>query len=75
MEAYIVIFMLLFAILAFGWFYLQRAKTRGPAADGEAVGAAAAPAPSTAAPTTPAATSVSFNPAPATAGFPAAAEA
>jgi hypothetical protein len=28
MEAVIVIFLLLFAVLAFGWFYLQRAKAR-----------------------------------------------
>lgn len=28
MEAVIVIFLLFFAVLAFGYFYLQRAKTR-----------------------------------------------
>ncbi len=33
MEAYIVIFLLFFAVLAFGWFYLQRAKTREAAKD------------------------------------------
>jgi hypothetical protein len=27
-EAYIVIFLLFFAVLAFAWFYLQRAKAR-----------------------------------------------
>lgn len=27
-EAYIVIFLLFFAVLAFAWFYLQRAKSR-----------------------------------------------
>src|SRR5918994_8003308 len=27
-EAYIVIFLLFFAVLAFGWFYWQRAKSR-----------------------------------------------
>ena len=27
-EALIVIFLLFFAVLAFGWFYLQRAKAR-----------------------------------------------
>ena len=37
-QAYIVIFLLFFAVLAFAWFYLQRAKTRAdttatPAAD------------------------------------------
>ena len=37
-EAYIVIFLLFFAVLAFGWFYWQRAKARTdttatPAAD------------------------------------------
>lgn len=46
-EAVIVIFLLLFAILAFGWFYLQRAKARTPATD------AAAPATADAAPAAP----------------------
>jgi hypothetical protein len=37
-QAYIVIFLLFFAVLAFAWFYLQRAKARTdstvkPAAD------------------------------------------
>ena len=27
-EAYIVIFLLFFAVLAFAWFYMQRAKRR-----------------------------------------------
>ena len=27
-QAYIVIFLLFFAVLAFGWFYWQRAKSR-----------------------------------------------
>ncbi len=27
-QAYIVIFLLFFAVLAFAWFYLQRAKSR-----------------------------------------------
>jgi hypothetical protein len=27
-QAYIVIFLLFFAVLAFAWFYLQRAKAR-----------------------------------------------
>ena len=31
MEVYIVIFLLFFAILAFGWFYWQRAKARDAA--------------------------------------------
>ena len=42
MEAYIVIFLLLFAILAFGWFYLQRAKARDAAAGADVVAAAPA---------------------------------
>lgn len=29
MEYVPIFFMLLFAVLAFGWFYVQRAKTRG----------------------------------------------
>lgn len=34
MEALIVIFLLFLAVLAFAWFYLQRAKTRtAPTAD------------------------------------------
>ncbi len=28
MEAFIVVFFLFFAVLAFAWFYLQRAKAR-----------------------------------------------
>ena len=28
MEAYFVVFLLFFAVLAFAWFYLQRAKAR-----------------------------------------------
>jgi hypothetical protein len=28
-QAVIVIFLLMFAVLAFGWFYWQRAKARG----------------------------------------------
>ena len=31
MEIYITVFLLFFAILAFGWFYLQRAKARDAA--------------------------------------------
>ena len=30
-QAYIIIFLLFFAVLAFGWFYWQRAKARGTA--------------------------------------------
>jgi hypothetical protein len=52
-EAVIVIFLLLFAILAFGWFYLQRAKARDAGtADAAPAAAAATPA---AAPASPAA--------------------
>ena len=32
-QALIVIFLLFFAVLAFAWFYLQRAKARTPAAE------------------------------------------
>jgi hypothetical protein len=35
-QAYIVIFFLFFAVLAFGWFYWQRAKARGPAEPADA---------------------------------------
>ena len=28
MEAFIVVFLLFFAVLAFAWFYIQRAKAR-----------------------------------------------
>ena len=53
MEVVIVVFLLMFAMLAFAWFYLQRAKARtdAPVASSEAVGgihrcaAPAAPAP------------------------------
>jgi len=44
-EAVIIIFLLLFAILAFGWFYLQRAKARDAGtADAAPAAVAAAPA-------------------------------
>ena len=33
MTPFIVVFLLLFAILAFAWFYLQRAKTRSAGED------------------------------------------
>jgi Flp pilus assembly protein TadG len=49
-QPVIIIFLLLFAILAFGWFYLQRAKARDAAAGGEAVAATAAPEASAAPP-------------------------
>jgi hypothetical protein len=50
-EAVIVIFLLFFAVLAFGWFYLQRAKARDaavadgptPAADTAVAGTPATP--------------------------------
>ncbi|MGI8929498.1 MAG: hypothetical protein ACR2H0_08580 [Candidatus Limnocylindrales bacterium] len=32
MEAYIVVFLLFFAVLAFAWFYFQRAKARATTA-------------------------------------------
>ena len=32
-QALIVVFLLFFAVLAFAWFYLQRAKARTPAAE------------------------------------------
>jgi predicted negative regulator of RcsB-dependent stress response len=32
-QAFIIIFLLFFAVLAFGWFYWQRAKTRDAAKD------------------------------------------
>ena len=52
----IVIFLLFFAVLAYGWFYWQRAKAR--AATGEtAVAASTADAPATDAPATDAAAS------------------
>jgi hypothetical protein len=35
-QAVIVIFLLFFAVLAFGWFYWQRAKTRDAAKDSPA---------------------------------------
>ena len=45
-QAYIVIFLLFFAVLAYGWFYWQRAKSR--AAAGETTDAAStADAPAT----------------------------
>jgi Flp pilus assembly protein TadG len=47
-QEYIVIFLLFLAVLAFAWFYLQRAKAR-PTTDGASKTAAAAPAESTAA--------------------------
>ena len=47
-EYVIVIFFLFFAVLAFGWFYLQRAKAR------DAATATADVAPATAAPAEPA---------------------
>ena len=52
MEAVIIIFLLLFAILAFGWFYLQRAKARD-AGNVDAAPAAVAAAPSAAPPAEP----------------------
>src|SRR5688500_10077981 len=42
-QAYIVIFLLFFAVLAFAWFYLQRAKAR-TTTDSVSTTAAAAPA-------------------------------
>jgi Flp pilus assembly protein TadG len=48
-TAVIVIFLLFFAVLAFGWFYLQRAKARETATS---VDAAPATAPSTSVTTT-----------------------
>ena len=47
-QEYIVIFLLFVAVLAFAWFYLQRAKAR-TTTDGASTTAAAAPAESTAA--------------------------
>ena len=44
-EAYIVIFLLFFAVLAFAWFYLQRAKARDAAAASDAVAPAVASPP------------------------------
>ncbi|HEX5040059.1 MAG TPA: hypothetical protein VFW95_08000 [Candidatus Limnocylindria bacterium] len=47
-TAYIVIFMLFFAVLAAGWFYWQRAKTRDAVKATDVVAAApAAEAPAT----------------------------
>ena len=45
MTAYIVIFMLFFAVLAAGWFYWQRAKTRDAAQVADTGSAAAASPP------------------------------
>lgn len=41
----IVIFLLFFAVLAFGWFYLQRAKTRDAGSVEVSTAAPASPAP------------------------------
>jgi hypothetical protein len=43
-QAVIVIFLLFVAVLAFAWFYLQRAKARSPHADGTVETAAPAAA-------------------------------
>ena len=56
MEYVIVIFFLFFAVLAFGWFYLQRAKARDAAtATPDVAAATTAPAETAPAETAPAA--------------------
>jgi hypothetical protein len=44
-QTLIVIFLLFFAVLAFGWFYLQRAKARTNAGSEHTAESNAAPAP------------------------------